>query len=225
MGSNGRGHHQWIRHQSSELCVSLLFRSMDNILKKYLLSVGCCVLLVELLYHPHFWWLVQLLTDSVSPKHLFSKKLAWKGNIKMQLLRKKKAQIGRLKVFRNSYKLARPNASANICMMRTRMLHNNDRIGWQVIIWQFQHKSNVDTLTQAAAASFKLTGQNNSAALGFHRQECSLLSGVYLCVCVCLCICVCVCAVSSIAKWWSKHPYWGFKWSNLVGHPCYGLSQ
>ena len=114
MGSNGRGHHQWIRHQSSELCVSLLFRSMDNILKKYLLSVGCCVLLVELLYHPHFWWLVQLLIDSVSPKHLFSKKLAWKGNIKMQLLRKKKAQIGRLKVFRNSYKLARPNASANI---------------------------------------------------------------------------------------------------------------
>jgi len=30
MGSNGRGHYQWIRHQCSELCVSLLFRSMDE---------------------------------------------------------------------------------------------------------------------------------------------------------------------------------------------------
>jgi hypothetical protein len=42
-----------------------------------------------------FVGLVLLLIDSVFPKHLFSKKWALKGNIKMQLLRKKKAQIGR----------------------------------------------------------------------------------------------------------------------------------
>ena len=43
---------------------------------------------------------------------------------------------------------------------------------------------------QAAAVSFKfkLTGQNNSAALGFHGQEFFLLSGVYVCVCVFVCV-------------------------------------
>jgi len=55
---------------------------------------------------------------------------------------------------------------------------------------------------QAAAVSFKfkLTGQNNSAALGFHGQEFFLLSGVYVCVCVCVFVCICVCAVCSIAS-------------------------
>jgi len=51
---------------------------MDNILKKYLLSVGCCVLLVELLYQPHFCWLVQMLIDSVFPKTFIQQKVGLK---------------------------------------------------------------------------------------------------------------------------------------------------
>ena len=78
MGSNGRGHHQWIRHQSSELCVSLVFRSLDNRLKKIFVVGCCCVLLVELLYQPHFCWLVQMLIDSVFPKTFIQQKVGLK---------------------------------------------------------------------------------------------------------------------------------------------------
>jgi len=146
----------------------------------------------------------------ILPQNYFSKKTAWKGKIQL-LKRKRKAQIVRLKGF--PYKLTSMTNCLCQYIMRTRMLHNDnwsDNISTQEL---FNH-SRAGKLFLGVDSNF--TGQNNSAALGFHGQECSRLSGAFLCVSV----------LFLLLQWWwrSKHPYWGIKCSNLVGgHPCYGF--
>jgi len=59
------------------------------------------------------------------------------------------------------------------------MTTHSDNISTQEL---FNHSRAGKLLFLGVVSNF--TGQNNSAALGFHGQECSRLSGAFLCVSV-----------------------------------------
>jgi len=68
MGSNGKGHHQWIRHQCSELCVSLQFCSMDKRFLIIFVTGGGHVHFKSSYLMSHIYVVLVLLIDSLSPK-------------------------------------------------------------------------------------------------------------------------------------------------------------